>query len=48
VQPLNSTEEELCSEWRWRTEHKKTEEQTAQRHVCRKGMRKTEQRNATE
>jgi hypothetical protein len=30
VQQLNSTEEELCSEWTWRTEHKKQEEQTAQ------------------
>jgi hypothetical protein len=32
VQQLNSTEEELCREWRWRTEHKK--QKTRQRKGC--------------
>ena len=32
VQQLNSTEEELCREWRWHTEHKK--QKTRRRKWC--------------
>jgi hypothetical protein len=48
VQQLNSTEEELCREWRWCTESIKSRRPDSASDVSRKAMRQTEQRNAAE
>jgi hypothetical protein len=42
VQQMNFIEEELWSEWTWRTERKSRREDIAI-HVCRKAARQTEQ-----
>jgi hypothetical protein len=37
VQQLNSTEEEMCREWRWHTEHKKNRRTDSASDVSQKG-----------